>query len=142
MARLPRRIALLISILLVLGATAFFVNRLGRPFPQVPPGHVAILVRKSGRKPPEGAVIAPRVKPGEEPYQGIQEDVLLPGWYPTGYNALDWDWCLVPQTVVPPGHVGIRVRNFGEDLPDGQVFADENPEDEARGVVRRDPLLR
>jgi regulator of protease activity HflC (stomatin/prohibitin superfamily) len=131
-----------VAVVSVLGAGAFLVNRMGRPFPQVPPGHVAILIRKTGRKPPEGAVIVPRVKPGEEPYQGVQEDVLLPGWYPTGYNALDWDWCLVPQTVVPPGHVGVRVRNFGELLPDGQVFADESPEDEARGVVRRGPLLR
>jgi hypothetical protein len=139
--RPSRRAWIALSIVALLGAGAAALFATSSVFPRVPPGSVAILIRKTGRPLPSGAVIAPRARPGELPYQGIQEDVLLPGWYPTGYNAFDWDWAIVPQTVIPPGNVGVVTRVFGEELPENQLFADENPADAAAGIVRRGPLL-
>lgn len=118
-----------------------FVNS-GSAFPRVPAGFVGILLRKDGRPLPHGQVVAPRVAPDELPYQGVQQDVLLPGWYPTDYRPWKWEWRYLPQTVVPPNHVGVVTRCFGEDLPENQVFADENPEDEQRGILRRGPLRK
>lgn len=109
----------------------------------VPPGRVAILLRRDGREPPPGSIIAPRTAPGQPPYRGIVEDVLPPGRH-DAINRHDYDWQTVPLTVVPTTKVGVLVRLFGEDLPAGQTLADENPADAAAGIVRkgilREPL--
>lgn len=130
------------AVILALLATALWwlaeVGRGGQAFPKVPPGHIAILVRNSGRASPPGAIIAPRAANGEAPYQGVQEDVLPPGWYPTGYDPYQWDWEIVPQTDVPPGSVGVLVRLFGEDLAEGRILADEIDD----GVIRKGVLQR
>lgn len=87
-------------------------------------GKMAILIRKSGDDPPNGTVI---VKPGQK---GIQPDPLPEGWY--WRNPLVWDWVVADQIVIEPGHVGVRIRNFGEPLPPGRVIAEEGQ----KGVVR------
>lgn len=111
-------------------------------FPRVRTGQVGILIRKTGRPLPPGEWIAARpVAPGEW-FQGVQEDVLLPGWYPQGYSSADWAWRYAPATVIPPGHVGVMIRMFGDDLPEGQVLADENADDETRGIKRRGPMRK
>jgi len=97
------------------------------PFPIVPAGHVAILVCKEGRTSPPGAIIAP-VPDAEGPYQGVQLDVLGPGWYPR-YHAYHWDWLEVRLATVPAGHVGVLVRRYGADLAAGQILADEDTSD-------------
>ncbi len=108
-------------------------------FPRVPPRHVGVLVRKLGRPLPSGAILAPKTGPGETPYQGVQEDVLLPGWYAGAYDPFTWSWSYFPQTVVPADHVGVLVRLFGEDLPPGRVLADDDPNDPVvrKGVLRK-----
>lgn len=141
-SRRIRRIAVATILILLLVAGAAYAAATSDLFPRVPPGWVGVLIRRHGRPLPAGAALAPKVAPGELPFQGIREDVLLPGWYPFAYSALDWDWEILPQTVIPPGHVGVLVRLFGEDLPDGQLFADENPADLTVGIVRRGPLLK
>ncbi|MBI3819609.1 MAG: hypothetical protein HY286_13020 [Planctomycetes bacterium] len=136
------------GILIALAAAgAFICYKSGRwalnggLFPQVPAGNVGILLRKHGRLLPAGQVVAPNIKPGEEPYQGIQQDVLSSGWYP-GYQPWEWEWRYLPQTVVPNDNIGVLIRCFGEDLPDGQVFADENADDDTKGILRRGPLRK
>ncbi|MFN0205690.1 MAG: SPFH domain-containing protein [Planctomycetota bacterium] len=124
------------------GIVAYKRIDFGETFPRVPAGHVGILLRKSGRTPPPGQLVSPRLKPGELPYQGVQEEVLQPGWYATGYSASEFDWWYIKQTTIPADHVGVLVREFGEDLPDNQILADENPQDEAKGIIRRGPLKR
>lgn len=109
----------------------------------VPPGRVAILLRRVGVEPPPGTIIAPRTPPGQPPYRGIVEDVLPPGRH-DAINRRDYDWQTVPLTVVPTSKVGVLVRLFGEDLPPGRTLADEDPADAAAGIVRkgilREPL--
>lgn len=106
----------------------------------VPPGRVAILLRRVGVEPPPGSIIAPPTVDGQPPYRGIVEDVLPPGRH-DAINRHDYDWQTVPLTVVPTTKVGVLVRLFGEDLPPGQTLADENPADVAAGI-RRKGILR
>lgn len=108
---------------------------------KVAPGQVAIVTRLEGRPLPAGAWIAPKTAPGEAPYQGLQQDVLQPGHYPD-LTSDAWSWELVPQVQIPSDSVGVLVRLFGDDLPEGQVLADENPADEAAGIVRHGILGR
>ncbi|MBL8695053.1 MAG: hypothetical protein JNJ88_13245 [Planctomycetes bacterium] len=142
--KLPRILAVLVILVLAGTGLAMFgvFGTSGEVFPQVPPGFVGIMISKTGRPLPPGAVVAPAVRPGEEPYQGIQQDVLMPGWYLTGYNPYDWDWSYAPLTQIPPDHVGVLTRLFGEPLPDWQLFADENPADGASGIVRKGILRK
>jgi hypothetical protein len=139
--KLPIIIVAVLLIAAVLGVLSFTVGD-GALFPMVPPGHIAILTRKTGRALPPGMVVAPRVAEGEEPYQGVQERVLTPGWYPTGYDPYNWNWQSVPHTHVPSGFVGVLVRLYGEDMPPGQSLADENPADEANGILRKGILRK
>ncbi|MCC7292325.1 MAG: hypothetical protein IT449_09725 [Phycisphaerales bacterium] len=63
----------------------------------VPPDSCAVLKRKTGTELPPGVSIA--TQPGEK---GLREHVLGPGRY--FRNPWDWDWTLVPLTVVPAGN--------------------------------------
>lgn len=133
-------------VLALLGIALFSVARASGALrllaPRVPPGHAGILLCLSGRAPEQPAPIAPRAAPGEEPYTGVQEDVLPPGTYPLRYPPWKWRIEVVPQIEVPTGHCAVLTRRFGADLPQGQVFADENPEDERSGIVRKGVLVR
>ncbi len=108
---------------------------------QVPPGKIAVLIRLDGRELPEGEFIAPTVKDDEPPYQGVQLDVLPPGYHPQ-VRSNHYRWELFPQVVVPSDSVGVMVRLFGESLPEGQIFADENPDDEKKGILRKGILAK
>jgi SPFH domain / Band 7 family len=108
---------------------------------QVPPGKVAIVIRLDGADLPEGEFIAPPITPNESPRKGLQLDVMPPGYHPT-IRSSNYRWELVDHVSVPPDRVGILVRNYGEELPEGQIFADENPEDAAQGILRKGILSR
>jgi len=84
----------------------------------VPAGHMAILLRKTGTDLPNTAEIA--LDPG---HKGIQAEVLREGRYFFQYNPLDWSWEVLPQVVVPNGKMGVRVRLAGDDLPTGELLA-------------------
>lgn len=108
---------------------------------QVPPGKVAILIRLTGRDLPSGEFIAPAVAETETPFRGVQLDVLPPGYYPQVRSNL-YRWELVPQVEIPPDRIGVLVRLFGEPLPPGRIFADEDPADEQAGIQRKGILSR
>ncbi|MFM7162732.1 MAG: SPFH domain-containing protein [Planctomycetaceae bacterium] len=84
----------------------------------VPAGHMAVLLRKTGTDLPPDAEIAldPR-------HKGIQPEVLREGRYFFQYNPYDWSWEVLPQVVVPNGKMGVRVRLAGDDLPPGELLA-------------------
>ena len=74
---------------------------------EVPAGHLAVLVAKTGEDLGEGEVIATRA--GQK---GIQLETLKPGRH--FKNPLFWDWRVVPMLEVPPGKIGVLTRLFGE----------------------------
>jgi hypothetical protein len=104
----------------------------------VPTGQVAVVVKLDGEPLPPFEFIAPPPRAGEPRYrfQGIQHDVLPPGDHPE-IVARDFHWELVPQVAVPPDSVGIVVRLFGAPLSRGRILADEDPQDEKDGILRK-----
>lgn len=131
---LPRRLVVAAALLVSAAAVAAIVL-VCEPFPIVPAGHVAVLIRKEGQPTPPGAVIAPPAD-AAGPYQGVQLAVLGAGWHPR-YDGYRFDWIEVRSAQVPAGHVGVLVRRYGAELPPGRVLADEDPEDP---VVRKGVL--
>jgi regulator of protease activity HflC (stomatin/prohibitin superfamily) len=84
----------------------------------------AVLIRKTGEDLKEGGVLAMAEQ------KGIQPDLLPEGWY--WRNPYTWDKVEVDQVEIPPGKVGIQVRTFGDDLPEGAVIAETGQ----RGIIR------
>lgn len=81
----------------------------------VPANQMAVLVRKTGAEPPSGTVIS---SPDQK---GIQLEVLSEGRY--WYNPYNWDWAYFPITDVQAGELGVVIRKFGADLPNGEIIA-------------------
>ncbi|MBX3443376.1 MAG: hypothetical protein KF774_13305 [Planctomyces sp.] len=92
---------------------------------EVPAGHVAILLKKTGRDLPNTELIAPSLD-----YKGVQKDVYAEGRY--FVNPLVWTWRIEPQEEIPAGQVGVLIRLGGQELPVGQILANADAE---RGVV-------
>jgi regulator of protease activity HflC (stomatin/prohibitin superfamily) len=78
-------------------------------------GKAAILIAKTGDELPSGEIIA---MPGQK---GIQLEALPEGWY--WRNPYTWTWKIVDQVQIHSGKVGIKIRNYGKDLPPGEVIA-------------------
>jgi len=91
----------------------------------VPPEHVAVLIKRTGEDLPNAQVIAT-----SENQKGVQLETLTEGRY--FYNPYHWDWKIVPMQVVPQGQVGVVVRLFGEDTPIGRILAER---DDVKGIV-------
>ncbi len=109
----------------------------------VPHDRCAVLIRKTGKEPPAGQIIA---GPGEK---GIQRDTLGPGRY--FLNPLVWDWELHPLVEISAGdpagwkeyyaeaasdlelpalqgswpQIGVLVQKVGEPAPEGAQVVDE-----------------
>ncbi|MDA7950853.1 MAG: SPFH domain-containing protein [Pirellulaceae bacterium] len=94
----------------VLGYQTFLID--------VPSGHMAILVKKTGKNLPTEQEISHSVD-----QKGIQPEVLGEGR--RFYNPWNWDWKVVPQIRVPEGKVGVRIRLYGDNLPAGEILASE-----------------
>lgn len=90
---------------------------------------IAILTRKTGEDLPAGQILA--LKEGQK---GVQLDVLPEGRY--WKNPFNWDWELDRVTDIPAGKLGIRTRQFGDDLPNGEIIATENSKGILREVLR------
>jgi len=93
----------------------------------VPAGHMAVLLRKTGLDLANDAEIAPSAD-----HKGIQAEVLREGRYFFQYNPYDWSWEVLPQLVVPNGKMGVRIRLPGSDLPPGELLAKTG---EQKGIV-------
>ena len=91
----------------------------------VPTGYIAVLTRKTGKDIPNDAELAP-----DATYKGLQKDVLAEGRH--FRNPWSWDWEVVPQIEIPQGKVGVRIRLYGDDPPNGEVIAWKESE---KGIV-------
>ena len=82
---------------------------------EVPPGHLAVLIAKTGDDLTGGDIIA--TKPGQK---GVQLETLKPGRH--FLNPLLWEADIVPIVEVPPGKVGVLTRLYGKtpDLSKGE----------------------
>lgn len=112
--RILRYLAIIIFIILII----FFSNGIIL----VQEGQMAVLVKKTGidltNFDPEKneyryLLSCPTIAPNPE-YKGIQQETLAEGWH--YYNPYTWDSIIVPQTKIPAGQVGIKVRLFGKPL--------------------------
>jgi len=83
---------------------------------EVPNKHMAILLHKTGKDLDNSESIAP-----SEEYKGIQSTVLTEGRY--YYNPYNWAWTVVPQIEIPAGKLGVRIRLYGENLPNAELIA-------------------
>src|SRR5690349_11007563 len=91
----------------------------------VPPEHVAVLIKRTGSDLPNSQALA-----SSPSQKGVQLEILTEGRY--FYNPYHWDWKIVPMQVVPQGQVGVVVRLFGEDSPTGRILAER---DEEKGIL-------
>ncbi|MER2583087.1 MAG: SPFH domain-containing protein [Candidatus Competibacter sp.] len=96
------------------------------------PGEIAILVHKTGKDLPSGAIIA------LEPQQkGIQFEVLPEGRY--FHNPYTWSWEIAKITDIPAGKLGVLTRLYGRDLPPGEIVAggdcSKSGPGDAKGIV-------
>ena len=91
----------------------------------VPNKHIAVLTHKIGKDLERGDVLAPSPE-----YKGVQQEVLTEGRY--YYNPYAWSWQVVPQVEIPEGKLGVRIRMYGEDLPAGELIAEN---DNQKGIV-------
>ncbi len=109
----------------VIWAVAFSLGFTSNLVVGVDSGELAVLIRKGGKDLAEGEIHAPTPD-----FKGIQLETLPEGWHLI--NPYRWTWVIVPQTEIPAGKVGVKLRLFGESPPPGQSLA----EDGQKGVVR------
>ena len=81
----------------------------------VPTGHMALLIRKTGLDVENGDEVAPTPN-----HKGVQKETLTEGRY--FYNPYAWSWRVIKQTEIPAGKLGIQVRLYGDDLPPGEFL--------------------
>ncbi len=106
---------------------------------EVPPGKSLMLYYK-GPFPPflrsvppsEGGMLVRLDDRGRPTATGILEVMPGPGRY--FYNPWEYSTTLVPDTVIPPGKLGVVTSNVGKPLPHGAILADSP---EYKGIWRR-----
>lgn len=91
----------------------------------VPSGHIAVLTRKTGKDITNDELIAPDAES-----KGIQTNLLTEGRY--FYNPYTWDWGVYPMIDVPANKMGVRVRQFGKNLPYGQFLSQA---EDQKGII-------
>lgn len=104
-AKRPPWLILVGLLLLALPAYGFYYWFLCRI--EVPPQHVAVLIKKTGEDLPKGHIMAQ-----SSDQKGIQLDVLKPGRH--FLNPLIWEVQLERYHSVPQGQVGVMVRQYGQ----------------------------
>lgn len=115
-------------------AGVFFAGMLWFVYEQfridVPAKHIAIMTKKVGKD----ISNTDEVAPGPE-FKGVQKEVLTEGRY--FYNPYDFAWEVIPQTEIPDGKLGVKVRLHGDDLPYGEFLArQENQKGIVPGVLQ------
>ena len=104
----------------------------------VPTGKQAVLIRKTGLDLQPDQELAPPPENGQY-FKGVQaggvnNGVLTEGRY--FFNPLEWGWEVKEQMIIPEGQLGVRVSLVGEDLPVGQVLAEDGQKGIRREVLR------
>lgn len=87
-------------------------------------GEIAVLIRKTGKDLPSGQIVAT-----ESNQKGVHLDVLPEGRY--FKNPYTWEWKIAKITDIAAGKFGVMVRQFGKDLPPGQIIAGT----EEKGII-------
>lgn len=82
----------------------------------VPTGYMAVMTRKTGLEMANDDELAPSSQ-----HKGLQKEVLAEGRH--FRDPWNWDWEVVPQIEIPQGKIGVRVRLYGDDPPDGGIIA-------------------
>jgi regulator of protease activity HflC (stomatin/prohibitin superfamily) len=93
----------------------------------VPANHIAVLVKKTGKDLAITDVVAP-----DASYKGVQKEVLDVARYFFKYDPYNWAWEIKPQTVIPDGKLGVKIRLYGDDLPYGEFLAYQESQ---KGIV-------
>lgn len=114
-----------LAVLIVLAIVAYPVFQYMFCRIEVPRQHIAILVKKTG----EDLTNDQEIAPGPE-FKGLQMDVLNEGRH--FRNPWYWDWEIVPHIEIPADKLGVRIRLYGDDLPYGQLIAQN---DDQKGIV-------
>ncbi len=91
----------------------------------VPAGHVAVLIKKTGDDIDTADAVAL-----DGAHKGLQLNVLTEGRY--FYNPYFWEWNVYPMVEVPAGKMGVRVRLYGDNLGYGDFLAKKEAE---KGIV-------
>ncbi|MCC9643903.1 band 7 protein [Rhodopirellula sp. JC740] len=89
---------------------------------EVPSGHIAVLLKKTGAEIENDMEVVPESEFGN--YKGLQEKVLTEGRY--FYNPWNWEWDIVQQVEIPENRLGVRIRLHGDDLDYGNLIAYDN----------------
>ena len=96
----------------------------------VPIGHMAILITKTGKDIKNTDEIAP-----DASFKGVQREVLTEGRY--FKNPFYWDWEVVPQAEIENGKLGVLVSLTGDELPYGEFLArlDQDGQPITKGIM-------
>ncbi len=100
----------LVGVLVIVAALlvpAYFLFQWAACRIDVRPGHLGVLIAKTGEDLPDGEIVATRA--GQK---GIQLETLKPGRH--FYNPFLWDWEIVPMVEVPGDKLRVLVRLYGE----------------------------
>jgi regulator of protease activity HflC (stomatin/prohibitin superfamily) len=114
-------VAVLVAAVILAPLIIYFTCRI-----EVKTGEMAVLIKKTGKNLPNDQEIAP-----SKEYKGVQMAVLGEGRY--FRDPWSWDWEVVDQVDIPPGKLGVRIRLHGDDLPYGDIIAEEENQ---KGILR------
>lgn len=116
----------------LIAATAFFIGMgifFTKSFITVPEGKAMVLLRKTGIPLAPEQIITTNPK-----QQGIQLKMYPEGWH--FLNPYTWEAKIVNKVEIPEGMLGVQIRLYGSQLPEGQVIAGEDATNRAqKGIV-------
>ncbi len=105
-----------VAVMVVLATTVFYANFIVN----VPRGHIAILIKRTGLDISNADEIAPT-----EDHKGIQRKYLTEGWQMM--VPYYWDWEIIPMQEVPQGKIGVLISKTGDDLSYSEYLAKVDP---------------
>jgi regulator of protease activity HflC (stomatin/prohibitin superfamily) len=91
----------------------------------VPAEHIAVLTRNTGEDIDNGDAVAPDAN-----HKGLQLGVLTEGRH--FYNPYSWSSNVYPMITIPDGKLGVRIRQYGKNLPYGDFLATQ---EDQKGIV-------
>ena len=82
----------------------------------VPQNKILVLISKFGQDLPPNQILA-----SNPDQKGIQYDVLSEGWH--WYSSFLWEREIHDATIIRASELGVLIRQYGKDLPEGQIMA-------------------